>query len=129
MSPWTYSQEHSRLRFWVLVGYLTLVMLLCAFGLWKVQDQQDQLHRNAISFANRICVASNSARQSLYDLLNYAEVRVKQQAAQGGATKNQVDNAIDFYEKAKARIEFTDCPPPLEDTTNIKPPPASSPIP
>lgn len=129
MAPWTYNEEHSSFRFWVLVVYLTVVLGLCSFGLWKIQDQQEQLHRNAVDFADRICVASNAARQSLYDLLTFAEVRVKQQVKQGSATPEQAQDAIDFYDKAKARIQFTDCPPPLEDTPNDKPPPLSAPIP
>lgn len=116
VTPWQQQSDgHLNWRFIIVMVYITFIMLMTAFALWKIQDQQDTLKAQSVDFANRICVSSNAARQSLFDLLDYAEIRVKQQAQTGGATQEQVDNAVDFYEKAKNKIHFTECPPPLPE--------------
>lgn len=88
--------------------YLTLLGAAAGFAIIELRDQQKQIVQEARQRTYQLCVTSNQARESLRDLLLFAEERTKQSTTD----PEQLANALDFYDKALARIEIIPCPEP-----------------
>ena len=111
--PWGEGEVRIRnWRFVILTIYMTIVALGCAYGIKKASDATDELHTQALTFAQKQCESSNKARRAVYDLLTFAEQRVKN-INNPQQSQQQKMAAIKFYEDAKAQIVFSKCPPPL----------------
>jgi hypothetical protein len=107
-----HAEKHPNRVVLSICALLLLNTSVGAIAYYKTNQNTQQLKEQSLQFAHAECVTSNNARKAVYDLLDFAEQRIKtiQNPHQSVAQK---EAALKFYEDAKKRITFIPCPPPL----------------
>lgn len=105
-----YAERHPNRTVLAICTLLLVNTFIGVFAYYKVEKNTDDLRAQATSFAHKQCVSSNAARKVVYDLLSLAENRVKT-INNPHQTKEQKQQALQFYEDAKSKIVFIQCPP------------------
>lgn len=90
--------------------YLVILSAVLAYAVYKTTETLNTQHTQGVAFVAKQCETSNEARQSLLDLLQFAENRTRNTPVSPGFTQDQKNNGIKFYNEAESRIHIITCP-------------------